>query len=162
MTIRTPVKISISEIHSFNGRIEKYEFSAKRFKSEIETIETSQVFKNAKFSDTEEFNDLIKVKIHFETRWLSDGCYLGSCIVWPMQERASNRIEFKVFDSAGLLIFSNEDEIHGSGRGTALDFSKGFKPLRQIYSKGSAVLIKRSLERFQASEAFKKLTESGK
>lgn len=160
--LERPVNIFISGTHNFNGRSNRVESSADKFKAEIDAIQTSQVFKNPNFLYRENSDESIKVAINFKTAWFSDGCYLGSCIVWPMEERASNRIEFKVFNSTGMLVFSIEDEIRGREKGTVFDFSKGFKPLRQIYSKGSVILIRRCLIKFQASEAFEKLRLSGK
>lgn len=153
-TIETPVIILLSATH--NKNLLKY--STDRFHSEIEAIKNSQVFSSPAFIESDDSTGIIKIAINFKRTWISGGCYYGGCIALPTEDQATNKIEFKVFNSSGTLVFSTEDEISGKEKGTVLDFSKGFKPLRQIFSKGSAVLINRSLAKFQASDAFKKLS----
>jgi len=154
--------ITLSKVRKQVGRSEMQiiPYSVESYSEEINVVKATGIFRNPIFADQSTTSQLLpKIEVTIIRTWFSEGCYMGGCMVWPTTHQVRYDIQFKVYDSAHNLIFLQEESIFGESRRTSLDFSLGFKPLRQVDNKAPALLIKRSLAKFQASDAFKKLFE---
>lgn len=163
--IVTPITFVLSkkEKDLSSNEVKTIPFSIDQYKGETDAIREYGVFVNPKFINLSQSPMVVpRIEIEIINTWFSENCYMGGCIFWPNLQKNAYEISFRVFDKNNAQIFHDKEIITGELWGNIFKLYYGIKPLRKIDEKAPALLIKRSLERLQASEAFKKLTESGK
>lgn len=163
--IATPIIFFLSKKENDLSRneVKIVPFSLDQYKGETGAIREYGIFVDPKFIGIKQSPTVNpRIEIEIINTWFSENCYMGGCIFWPNLQKNAYEISFRVFDKNNTQIFHDKESITGELWGNIFKLFYGFKPLRQIDDKAPALLVKRSLARFQASEAFKKLTHSAK
>lgn len=161
--ISSPVEVTLLKKERDLQHAETMAVSADKLKEEKEAIREYGIFSELSFIEREpSLKNAIRVEIEILNTWFFENCYMGGCFFWPNLQTNSYQIDFRVFDKRNDKIFETNETISGELWGNVFKLYYGYKPLRELDKKAPILLVKRSLAKFQTSDAFKRLIEDEK
>ncbi len=161
--ISSPVEVTLLKKERDLLHTKTMALPADKTKEEKEAILEYGIFSDLSFTSREpKLKNTIRVEIEILNTWFVENCYMGGCFFWPNLQTNSYQIDFRVFDKRNVKVFETNESISGELWGNVFKLYYGYKPLRELDDKAPNLLVKRSLAKFQTSDAFKRLIEDEK
>lgn len=161
--ISSPVEVTLLKKERDLQQAETMTLSVDKTKDEKEAVLEYGIFSDLSFTKREpSLKNTIRVEIEILNTWFVENCYMGGCFFWPNLQTNSYQIYFCVFNKRNIKVFETSESISGELWGNVFKLYYGYKPLRELDKKAPILLVKRSLAKFQTSDAFKRLIEDEK